>query len=222
LAGNEGAGASFPRNSLLVRRFQTTRRALAATLALVRRAIVLYSSNWLHGVDDFNLGRCAWNIERLETDTSDSSADRRMEDSERQQQHVVSSIPNKLFLSASDIQTPTIGDSVNSPAGRPPVNGSSTSGIGTFAVKSGLAQMLKIRNPSFSLVVVFRQLKLMVRRRDYGCRQVMILPSFPGFLCPWADKHKRRTSKDCRRSRRVCGHGFGTGSCGYSTAGRCC
>jgi hypothetical protein len=55
----------------------------------------------------------------------------------------VSSIPNKLFLSGSDIQTP-VGDGVHSPSTRPPLNGTSSSSVGTFAVKAGLAQMLKI------------------------------------------------------------------------------
>jgi len=55
----------------------------------------------------------------------------------------VSSIPNKLFLSGSDIQTP-VGDGGHTPSARPPLNGTSSSSVGTFAVKAGLAQMLKI------------------------------------------------------------------------------
>lgn len=54
----------------------------------------------------------------------------------------VSSIPNKLFLSGSDIQTPVDGG--HTPSTRPPMNGHSSSSVGTFAVKAGLAQMLKI------------------------------------------------------------------------------
>ena len=55
-----------------------------------------------------------------------------------------SSVPNKLFLSGSDIQTPNGGDT---PFTRPPTNGTSSTSVGTFAVKAGLAQMLKISNP---------------------------------------------------------------------------
>jgi pyridoxal 5'-phosphate synthase pdxS subunit len=54
----------------------------------------------------------------------------------------VSSIPNKLFLSGSDIHTPVDGG--HTPSSRPPMNGHSSSSVGTFAVKAGLAQMLKI------------------------------------------------------------------------------
>lgn len=55
-----------------------------------------------------------------------------------------SSAPNKLFLSGSNLHTP-VGDGTHSP--RPPVNGTSSSSVGTFAVKAGLAQMLKIPLP---------------------------------------------------------------------------
>jgi hypothetical protein len=55
---------------------------------------------------------------------------------------VLSAIPNKLFLSGSDLNTP-VGDGGHTPS-RPPLNGSSSSSVGTFAVKAGLAQMLKI------------------------------------------------------------------------------
>ncbi len=57
-----------------------------------------------------------------------------------------SSIPNKLFLSGSDLHTP-VGDGGHTPSSRPPVNGTSSSSVGTFAVKAGLAQMLKICLP---------------------------------------------------------------------------
>jgi len=50
-------------------------------------------------------------------------------------------LPNKLFLSGSDLHTPL--DDGTLPL-RPPVNGTSSSSVGTFAVKAGLAQMLKI------------------------------------------------------------------------------
>jgi hypothetical protein len=56
-----------------------------------------------------------------------------------------SSIPNKLFLSGSDLHTP-VGDATHTPFTRPPVNGTTSSSVGTFAVKAGLAQMLKIRS----------------------------------------------------------------------------
>jgi len=56
-----------------------------------------------------------------------------------------SSIPNKLFLSGSDLNTP-VGDANHTPSTRPPVNGTTSSSVGTFAVKAGLAQMLKIRS----------------------------------------------------------------------------
>ena len=62
-----------------------------------------------------------------------------------------SSIPNKLFLSGSDLHTP-VGDATYTPSSRPPVNGTSTSSVGTFAVKAGLAQMLKICLPLLRLV----------------------------------------------------------------------
>jgi len=57
----------------------------------------------------------------------------------------LSAIPNKLFLSGSDIHTP-VGDGGHTPS-RPPLNGTSSSTVGTFAVKAGLAQMLKISFP---------------------------------------------------------------------------
>lgn len=59
----------------------------------------------------------------------------------------VTALPNKLFLSGSDIQTP-VGDGGHTPSSRPPLNGSTSSSVGTFAVKAGLAQMLKIPPPS--------------------------------------------------------------------------
>src|SRR5271169_6172112 len=78
-----------------------------------------------------------------------------------------SSIPNKLFLSGSDLHTP-FGDETHTPSSRLPVNGASSSSVGTFAVKAGLAQMFKIR----PLV----NDKLIVRRRNYGCCQVNSFP----------------------------------------------
>ena len=76
-----------------------------------------------------------------------------------------SSIPNKLFLSGSDLHTPVDDGGGHIPSSRPPVNGISSSSIGTFAVKAGLAQMLKICLPHIDC-------GLMVRRRYYGCSQV--------------------------------------------------
>jgi pyridoxal 5'-phosphate synthase pdxS subunit len=76
-----------------------------------------------------------------------------------------SALPNKLFLSGSDLHTPVEG--AHSPA-RPPVNGTSSSSVGTFAVKAGLAQMLKIC-PPFLLGRL-----LMVRRGYHGCCQVIV------------------------------------------------
>ena len=61
-----------------------------------------------------------------------------------------SSTPNKLFLSGSDLHTP-VGDETQTPSSRPPVNGTSTSSVGTFTVKAGLAQMLKICLPLLTL-----------------------------------------------------------------------
>jgi hypothetical protein len=61
-----------------------------------------------------------------------------------------SSITNKLFLSGSDLHTP-VGDETHTPSSRPPVNGTSTSSVGTFTVKAGLAQMLKICLPLLAL-----------------------------------------------------------------------
>jgi hypothetical protein len=78
-------------------------------------------------------------------------------------QHTTS--PNKLFLSGSDLHTP-IGDGTHSPSNRV-VNGTSSSNVGTFAVKTGLAQMLKILFPF--------EILLMERRGDYGRCQVRIL-----------------------------------------------
>lgn len=60
-----------------------------------------------------------------------------------------SALPNKLFLSGSDLHTPVEG--AHSPA-RPPVNGTSSSSVGTFAVKAGLAQMLKICPPFTGMI----------------------------------------------------------------------
>ena len=55
-------------------------------------------------------------------------------------------IPNKLFLSGSDIQTPIADGGGHTPSHTRPIlltNGTNSS-VGTFAVKAGLAQMLKI------------------------------------------------------------------------------
>jgi hypothetical protein len=62
----------------------------------------------------------------------------------------ISSVPNKLFLSGSDLHTP-VADANHTPSFRPPVNGTSTSSVGTFTVKAGLAQMLKICLPLLAL-----------------------------------------------------------------------
>ena len=59
-----------------------------------------------------------------------------------------SSMPNKLFLSGSDLHTP-VDDETHTASSRLPVNGVSTSSVGTFTVKAGLAQMLKICLPLF-------------------------------------------------------------------------
>jgi pyridoxal 5'-phosphate synthase pdxS subunit len=75
-----------------------------------------------------------------------------------------SALPNKLFLSGSDLHTPV--DGAHSPA-RPPVNGTSSSSVGTFAVKAGLAQMLKICPLSFGSLLI-------VRRGYHGCCQVIV------------------------------------------------
>jgi len=85
-------------------------------------------------------------------------------------------LPNKLFLSGSDLHTP-VDDGMHSH--RPPVNGTSSSSVGTFAVKAGLAQMLKIW-PRF-----FSECLLMVRRGYYGrCQVAMSKPSsFIDALC---------------------------------------
>ena len=75
-----------------------------------------------------------------------------------------SSIPNKLFLSGSDLHTP-VGDATYTPSSRPPVNGTSTSSVGTFAVKVWIGSNVKDMSPLIDL-------GLMVRRCDYGCSQV--------------------------------------------------
>jgi pyridoxal 5'-phosphate synthase pdxS subunit len=81
--------------------------------------------------------------------------------------------PNKLFLSASDLHTP-VGDGAHSP--RPPVNGTSSSSVGTFAVKAGLAQMLKICLPFAA------ESLLIVRRGYHGRCQVMPAPRDEGVV----------------------------------------
>jgi pyridoxal 5'-phosphate synthase pdxS subunit len=76
----------------------------------------------------------------------------------------ITSLPSRLFISGSEVQTPVGTDGLP----RPPVNGITTtagsSSVGTFAVKTGLAQMLKICHPC--------EEALILRRCDYGCGQV--------------------------------------------------